>query len=277
LTATDARPADNTLLLQALLDGELDASGAIEMERRLGSEPNLAAEYARLVALRGAIRNGAAREVAPESLRARVAAMAGVAADSNVVKLSATARPPTTAPSTRWRTAAMAMAAALVALIGVDVYRLSTPGLDELERAAVAGHARGLISGQPVDVVSTDRHTVKPWLATKVALATTVVDLASDGYALAGGRVDIINDAPAPTLVYRHREHFVSVTELPRGAVHGSSGTRDTLAGHSLVVWADNVRSYVAVSDMSPPELDNFVAIFRRAVASDREDNTPAR
>src|SRR5205814_4663226 len=134
----------------------------------------------------------------------------------------------------RWRTAAMAMAAALVALIGVDVYRLSAPGLDDIERAAVAGHARGLISGQPVDVVSTDRHTVKPWLAGKVPLATTVVDLSADGYTLAGGRVDIIADAPAATLVYRHREHFVSVTELARGAARSFSETRDTVSGHAV-------------------------------------------
>src|SRR5262249_30711637 len=160
-------------------------------------------------------------------------------------------------------------------LIGVDVYRFTAPNLDDIERAAVAGHARGLLSGQPVDVVSTDRHTVKPWLATKVPFATTVVDLAADGYVLAGGRVDIINDRPVATLVYRHREHLVSVTELPRSATRGAS-SRDSVAGHPVVVWVDSVRSYVAVSDMSPPELDSFVAMFRRAVASDREDSSSA-
>src|SRR5205814_1546695 len=105
-------------------DGELDASSTIEMERRLAADPRLAAEYARLVALRGAIRSGAPREVAPESLRARVAAIAGITADTNVVRLSDGARRASTASPTRWRTAAIAMAAALVALIGVDVYRL---------------------------------------------------------------------------------------------------------------------------------------------------------
>ena len=278
MTAPDPRPVDDRLMLQALLDGELDASGAIEMERRIANDPRLAADYARLLALRGAIRGGVVREAAPESLRARVAAIAGIVGDSNVVRLSDAAQRPSSAAPNRWRTAAMAMAAALVALIGVDVYRLSAPGLDDIERAAVAGHARGLISGQPVDVVSTDRHTVKPWLAGKVPLATTVVDLSADGYTLAGGRVDIIADAPAATLVYRHREHFVSVTELARGAARSFSETRDTVSGHAVVVWADNVRRYVAVSDMPPPELDSFVAIFRRAAASDREDSAaPAK
>jgi anti-sigma factor RsiW len=169
------------------------------------------------------------------------------------------------------------MAAAVVALLGVNIYLVSDWSSDDIERAAVAAHTRGVISGQPVDVVSTDRHTVKPWLAGKVPLATTVVDLASDGYALKGGRVDVIGDEPVPTLVYQHREHMISLTELPRGSARVSAPTRETVSGHSVVTWSDNVRRYVAVSDMPPPELDDFVATFRRAAASEREDTPKAK
>jgi anti-sigma factor RsiW len=272
--ARDANPTDDLLMLQALLDGELDASGVIEIERRIGADPRLSAEYARLRALRGAIQGGAMREAAPESLRARIAAATGVAtgSSSNVVRFPDATVRPTAASVRRWRAVAGAMAAAVVALLGVNVYLVSDWGSNDIERAAVAAHSRGLISGQPVDVVSTDRHTVKPWLAGKVPLATTVVDLASDGYALTGGRVDVIGDVPVPTLVYRHREHVISVTELARGSARESAPTRETVNGHSVVTWSDNVRRYVAVSDMPPPELDDFVATFRRAAASERED-----
>jgi anti-sigma factor RsiW len=275
MIARDVGPTNDLLMLQALLDGELDASGVIEMERRIAADPRLSAEYARLRALRGAIQGGAMREAAPESLRARIAAATGVATGSsaNVVRFPDAAVRPTVASMRRWRAVAGAMAAAVVALLGVNVYLVSDWGSDDIERAAVAAHSRGLISGQPVDVVSTDRHTVKPWLAGKVPLATTVVDLASDGYALTGGRVDVIGDVPVPTLVYRHREHVVSLTELARGSARVSAPTRETINGHSVVSWSDNVRRYVAVSDMPPPELDDFVATFRRAAASEREDS----
>jgi anti-sigma factor RsiW len=273
--ARDVGPSDDLLMLQALLDGELDASGVIDMERRIAADPRLAAEYERLRALRGAIQGGAIRETAPASLRARIAAATGVPADSgssNVVRFpDATTRPATTSVR-RWRAAAGAMAAALVALVGVNVYLVSDWSSNDIERAAVAAHSRGLISGQPVDVVSTDRHTVKPWLAGKVPLATAVIELATDGYALSGGRVDVINEAAVPTLVYRHREHVISLTELARGSARPSSPTRETVSGHSVVTWSDNVRRYVAVSDMPPPELDDFVATFRRVAASERED-----
>jgi anti-sigma factor RsiW len=67
---------DRSLMLHAALDGELDAAGVIEMDRLLASDPALAQEYARLEALRQAIRAQAPRETAPEALRARVLATA---------------------------------------------------------------------------------------------------------------------------------------------------------------------------------------------------------
>ena len=73
---TERHSDDLTLLLHAALDGELDAAGAMDVEGRLAADPALAAEYARLVALRDAIRTRLPRERAPDALRARVIAMA---------------------------------------------------------------------------------------------------------------------------------------------------------------------------------------------------------
>ena len=67
---------DPTLLLHAALDGELDAAGMIAIERQLAADPALAAEYARLVALRDAVRTRLPRARAPDNLRARVIAAA---------------------------------------------------------------------------------------------------------------------------------------------------------------------------------------------------------
>jgi anti-sigma factor RsiW len=66
---------DPTLLLHAALDGELDAVGMLEIEATLAADPALAAEYARLGALRDAIRARIPRERASESLRARIMSM----------------------------------------------------------------------------------------------------------------------------------------------------------------------------------------------------------
>ena len=91
-----------------------------------------------------------------------------------------------------WRSFAAAMAATVVATLGLQHLIAAGNAPDAALQAIVSAHMRSQISGQPVDVVSTDRHTVKPWLAGKLPVAAEVVDLAEAGFPLAGGRIDIV-------------------------------------------------------------------------------------
>ena len=141
--------------------------------------------------------------------------------------------------------------------------RSAAPGVAE---GLVSDFARAEIAGQPFDVASSDRHTVKPWLAGRTTVSASIVDLAPQGFPLAGGRVAIVDRIPAPTLVYRHNEHLVAVTELPpgvRGAEAG--GPVETIDGYHVARWADANLAYVAVSDMDEKTLAEFVEAFRQA------------
>ncbi len=132
---------------------------------------------------------------------------------------------------------------------------------------------RGRLSGQPVDVATSDRHTVKPWLAGKIANATTVVDLKADGFPLVGGRIDVVGKTPVATLIYQRREHQIALSEMPashaRAPAAPQSSVRD---GYSLLEWTDGGRLFAAVSDLPPGELDAFGTAFRRAAAAEREE-----
>jgi anti-sigma factor RsiW len=261
-------PADDRMLLNAALDGELDAARMIEIEARLAADPALAAEYSRLAALRDAIAARLPRQNAPEFLRARVLALAQAPSEAP----PAAPRPArlTDAP---WR--ALAASLALGIVLGAGAYGLfvSPSADDEVQRAIVAGFVRGRLSGQPVDVATSDRHTVKPWLAGRIANATTVVDLKADGFALVGGRIEIIGKTPVATLIYQRREHQIALSEMPAVVSAASaaprSGTRD---GYSLLEWTDGGRLFAAISDLPPGELDAFGAAFRRAAAAEREE-----
>jgi anti-sigma factor RsiW len=80
-----------------------------------------------------------------------------------------------------------------------------------------------------------------------------------------GGRVTIVDRVPTPTLVYRHNEHVVAVTELPvdtKGA-RGTGGI-ETIDGYHVARWSDANLAYVAVSDMDEKALGEFVEAFRR-------------
>jgi anti-sigma factor RsiW len=265
---TDDRD-DSILRLGAALDGELDAIRALELEREIAGDPALAAEYRRLATLRQAVRRCAPLEAAPPALAARIASLAEAGAGSPPVFRArrpgwASARP-------------YALAASMAAMgfaVGVGLMSLRTQTAAEgVAQSLVADFARAQIAGQPFDVASSDRHTVKPWLAGRTTVSADIVDLASQGFPLAGGRVAVVDKIPAPTLVYRHNEHLVAVTELPLDAPGARRGGGiETVDGYHIARWSDPNLAYVAVSDMDERTLAQFVAAFHEAAKPAAEE-----
>ena len=83
---------------------------------------------------------------------------------------------------------------------------------------------------------------------------------------LVGGRVEVIADRPVPALVYRHNEHLITLVARPQSS-DATEPVDLSAGGFSLVKWSDGAFAYWAISDIERPELDNFVARFRSAVA----------
>jgi anti-sigma factor RsiW len=262
---TDRDANERLLKLNAALDGELDAMGSLEFERELRDDAALAAEYRRLTTLRDAVRRHAPREAAPQALADRIAALTASA--------PAAAAPTATVVPFRRRAwldgRALAMAASFAVLgfaVGAGLTSLRMPaGSGDVAQHLVSDFARAEIAGQPFDVASSDRHTVKPWLANRTTVSGTIVDLAPDGFPLVGGRVTIVDRVPTPTLVYRHNEHVVALTELPLDAklARGTGGI-ETIDGYHVARWSDPNLNYVAVSDMDEKALGEFIEAFRR-------------
>lgn len=251
-------PDDRILRLHAALDGELDAEGMLDFERACAGDPQLAAEFARMKGLDEALRRAAPIEPAPESFRARMAALA---APKHAPKARLAAAP--------WRAMAAALLVGAMAGAGAMVARPPAPSRDgEL----VSAFIRAQIGGQSVDIATSDRHVVKPWLAGRAPLATAAVDLASAGFPLAGGRVEVVGGKIAPTLVYRRREHRIDVTELPLAGRGDPAVRHASLEGYHLALWSDSDRSYVAVTDLPSAELADFVTLFRAAAKGEREE-----
>jgi anti-sigma factor RsiW len=249
-----APSTDPRLLVHAYLDGELDPAHALEIEQQIADDPALAAERDRVAALRRVIRERLPREAVPPGLAGRIEAAAG---------LRRTRPPshPSSHPS--WR--ALAASVALAALVGSGAtWFVLGPGKnDGVADMVVASHMRALMAPQSTDVSSSDRHTVKPWFNGRIAEAPRVVDLAGEGFPLVGGRIDVIGRAPVPTLVYRHRQHLISLSAVP------ALGTMPTMpsqiAGYNIVSWTDNGVAYWAVSDVAAADLATFAKAFRAA------------
>jgi anti-sigma factor RsiW len=237
-----------TLLVHAYVDGELDPANAIAIEQRIASQPALAAERARVEALRRALRERLPQEPAPAALREKV---------RRTVGLTRQRAQPT------WMAMAASLALAIFASSTGTWYAMQAPVGGSVPDAVIAGHLRALMAPQPADVASSDRHTVKPWFSGRIPLAPRVVDLVQDGFPLVGGRVDVVNRTPVPSLVYSRRQHLISLTAVP----NASAGikTSQTVQGYSMIAWTAEGMTYWAVSDLNLEELEMFARLFRAA------------
>ncbi|MCT4470875.1 anti-sigma factor family protein [Bosea spartocytisi] len=255
-------PADLQLLLHALVDGELDAATTLALERRLVDDPALAAEHARIAALQTAVRN-LPRPGVSDAFQARIAAL-GVAPQ-------AAARPASAHSAwLGWRAMAASILVTAVLTSGLTQWAMTRNAPDSFAAAVASSHRRSLLAASPVDVASSDRHTVKPWLDARIGLSPAAPDLAKDGFSLLGGRVEVITDKPVPALVYKHREHLITLVAAPQDGRTASipAGAERAAGGFSLIRWADGAFTYWAISDTDRATLEDFVNRFREAAAA---------
>ena len=144
-------------------------------------------------------------------------------------------------------------------------YALRPPPGDGATEAVLAGHLRGLMAPQPTDVTSSDRHTVKPWFSGRMPQAPRVIDLSQEGFPLIGGRIDVVGRSGVPTLVYRHRQHLISLTAIPGATRDQAIAAAPAVKGFNVIGWASDGIAYWAVSDLGAGDLDKFARLFREA------------
>lgn len=250
---------DIHLLIQALADGELDAAAALEVERRIAEDPGLARRYDAVVAVKKAT-GDLPRPVVSDAFKARIARLA----PGRVAGVSEAAEPPRRSD---WRALAASVLLSAVLASGAT-YLMTAPLPDDNLAAALAGsHRRSLLAASPVDIASSDRHAVKPWLDARIGLSPPAVDMADKGFVLLGGRVEVIADRAVPSLVYRHNEHLITLVAIPTAQGAGQTPEHLATSGFGMARWRGEGYTYWAISDMERAELDVFVTEFRSRVA----------
>jgi len=243
------------LQMSAYCDGELDPASAIEFERLLAEDEILKAEYIRLLALRHTVRSLPQPDL-PPGLRARVELALDAESASQVGRSRQAARPRLRSSSFQALAAAAVFGAVISSSVMLTIGRNNLRG--DVANQVVAGHIRSLLAPQPFDVASSDRHTVKPWFTSRLPESPQVVDLAAQGFMLVGGRVDVVDQLPVATIVYKHAAHTVSLTTLrPGQTVSGQA-----IAGYNVRSWGDAEFTYIAVSDLSSADLATFERAF---------------
>jgi anti-sigma factor RsiW len=263
---------DDDLWLDALLDDELDGAASLALQRRLAAEPELQRRFDERRALRDVVRAQATRHAAPDALRANLLAMLPPRTDTGV-PASVTpahagerrgARPSARRRALPWATGFGGAAVAMVCTLAVvdpgalGWHRGDTVALLQTAEAseAVSAHTRALLVEHPIEVASSDQHTVRPWLSARLNFVPPVVDLADKGYPLLGARRDVLSGETAAALVYRHGAHVISVFVRPAetSAVAGSEATR-VVRGFNVIERTQGGLAFCFVSDANPHEL----------------------
>jgi anti-sigma factor RsiW len=234
-----------SLLIQADIDGELRPAEAARVASHLDACEACSRHQRQLIALSARLRSEAPRHRAPASLQ-----------DALRTRVEASTHPPT--PRRLVPAASFAAGLALAASLAVVLIR---PVPTALPDEAVAAHIRALQPGHLTDVLSTDRHTVKPWFNGRLDFAPPVEDFAASGFALIGGRLDFVAGHTAAVLSYRRRQHIIDLFIWPLSTGAQTRPASQQFYGFNVHVWARNGMQFTAVSDLNTQELADFVRL----------------
>ena len=246
------------------LDGELDLVRTIEMEAHLKSCAFCARELENQQGLRDALRRGSLAYAAPASLRNRI--------QSSLDAATATRIPEQVSVwhgLQIWRWAA---AFAVLAVCSVTAWQV-LPGLhapssnQRIAAEVFASHVRSLEANHLMDVVSTDQHTVKPWFDGKLDFSPPVEDLASDGFPLIGGRLDYLEGREVAALVYQRRKHLINLFVWPDASGSNVAPAMESQQGYNLMRWSRGGFHFWAASDVSAPDLAEFVRLLEARIS----------
>ncbi len=241
------------LLLHALIDNELDAGHARDIEAHAAGCPRCSARLREYRAMHQALSAAALRQEAPAHLRRRIE--------------QALPAPRAAGPNRRGLLKGFATGTALSAAMAASVLVFVTRGAEEQRVLGeiVSAHLRSLQAEHLTDVVSSDQHTVKPWFNGRLDVAPPVVDLTAQGFTLIGGRLDYLDGRPMAAIVYRRRTHVINLF-VAQAAGFDRGAKVEKIQGFNIRRWSSSDLNFWAVSDINAEELQEFGDKFEAAL-----------
>jgi len=143
-------------------------------------------------------------------------------------------------------------------------------GRDQVFSEIADLHVATLASSSPVDVISTDRHTVKPWFQGKIPFAFNLPDLKNSKFSLVGGRVTYLDQMPGAHLIYDVRKHHISVfvfQERPlRAKLYRNSLSPKNLS-FNMETWSQGGLRYFVIGDANAADINNLAELLKTSAS----------
>src|SRR6202050_5313963 len=166
-----------------------------------------------------------------------------------------------------------AAAAAAIIVVGTltSVYLGTRSGKDQVFSEIADLHVETLASSSPVDVISTDRHTVKPWFQGKIPFAFNLPELQNTGFSLLGGRMTYLDQTPGAHLIYDVRKHHISVFVfqerlLPLPASLDQNFPSPKQLPFNMATWSEGGLRYFVIGDASTADIDDLAKLLKAAL-----------
>lgn len=243
-----------TAKLDTYLDGELPADEMRELDAHLRSCPPCAADVLGRVQMRRALHSAGKRYRPSSEFRERVR--------------KSIAAKPRREPMRGWLGAAVALALVLiVGFVSLSVRQGEMRRQEAFSELADL-HVATLASANPVDVISTDRHTVKPWFQGKIPFTFNLPELQGSEFILVGGRVAYLGQSPGAELIYQIRKHQISVfifQDRGIGRELGSRAQPQKEMSFNMETWNQGGLRYFVIGDANADDIRKLAEMLKAA------------
>ena len=244
-------------LLAADADGEIDSLRSHALRKHVAGCALCGLRQQAVLDLKQRLHAELPHHAAPAALRARLIAEHTAAAPHPPPPPHP--HPKVTDRRWRWFGAGLLSGGLAAGLVWGASLALLPLGLgDDLSSRLVGLHTRATLGNQLIEVASSDRHKVKPWLSARLDYSIPVIDGSQAGFPLAGARIEQLGGQPMATLVYRRRDHVIDVFVRP-DTKPARSLTLHAVRGFNVAAAKGAELQWLAVSDLRGPELETFV------------------
>jgi anti-sigma factor RsiW len=241
--------------LDSYLDGELPSEQMWALDTHMRSCASCATDILARVQMKRAVQVAGRRYAPSAEFRRQVLGRI-------------TSRPMRRISSWGW-TLTAAMAVILVSGLAVTYREYNRAGQDRTVYGELTDlHVATLASLSPVDVISTDRHTVKPWFEGRIPFTFDLPELHNSNFSLLGGRVTYLGQTPGAHLIYTLRKHQISVFIFPERAFPGEREERSRIVkelSFHVETWNHAGLWYCLVGDVSANDMDNLAELLKGA------------
>lgn len=261
-------------ILNALADGELSGDQLSSANQHLDGCPSCTSKALYQSLLKSATARAGQRYAPPVQMQERLLRLASKAElPASELRVAPASRSRST-----WSVGWAAAALLLVITVGMmfvqrSVHRAELASAEDaaLTTEAFDQHVATLAGNMPLQVVSTDRHTVKPWFQGKIPFSFNLPQSLPSDTTLDGADLTYLRNQPAAQLLYSIGKHRVSVFLWHPSGAERAGELREGHAGFHEMEFSAGDLVGVAVSDVDPARLAELVTAIRKAQAGDQQ------